>query len=471
MSSHREAPEISKDPVTDSTDVYAFVSPDKPAMVSLIANYIPFEDPAGAPNFYEFGDDVLYRINIDNNGDAVADIVFEFRFTTEVTNPDSFLYNTGQVTSLTDSTLNRRQFFSLTKYSVVADRRHRTKTITEKLVRHAPVVPCNVGPRSMPDYPALAASSVVRLADGSGVFAGQRLDAFFVDIGAIFDLGDLRPFQNLHLISTMAAAGVNNLRGFNVHSLALEVPIASVTCTRTRETDVDSPNAVLGVWTTASRFKATVRGQPTRSLSKSQTGPFVQVSRLGNPLINEAVIPMSRKDEWNKSAPAGDAAFAEYGLQPELAKLLPVLYPGVFPNLAAYTADRADLAAILFTGVPSGVIPGFQNFSGPTIADMLRLNVAIPPSSSPNILGIVGGDLAGFPNGRRVVDDVVTVELRAIAGATIPFVDPSFTPDGAASLITDGSSGDQNATLATFPWLGDPISGFDTVPPTVSTAA
>jgi Domain of unknown function (DUF4331) len=461
MSSHREAPEISKDPAVDSTDVYAFVSPDHPDMVTLIANYIPFQDPAGGPNFFEFADDAVYRINVNNKGSANADIVFEFRFTTKVTNPDTFLYNTGPVTTLSDATLNRVQHYTLTR---------KTHNATKTLIKNAPVVPCFVGPRSMPNYAALVEESTVSLADGTTVFVGQRKDAFFVDVGSIFDLGDLRTVQNLHLLPTAAAAGVNSLRGFNVHSLAIQVPITSLTASGTVPTDVNSRDAVLGVWTSAYRFRATVRGGPTRSLSSSQTGPFTQVSRLGNPLINEAVIPMSRKDEWNKSTPQTDSKFAKYGLQPELAKLLNVLYPGAFPNLAAYTKDRADLAAILFTGIPTGVVPGFQNFTGKTIADMLRLNVAIPPSATPNPAGIVGGDLAGFPNGRRVTDDVVTVELRAIAGATIPLVDPSFTPDAPASKITDGSSADAPSTLSTFPWLDYPTSGFDTVPPTLATA-
>jgi hypothetical protein len=461
MSSHREAPEISKDPAVDSTDVYAFVSPDKPDMVTLIANYIPFQDPAGGPNFFEFADDAIYRINVNNKGNANADIVFEFRFSTLVTDPDTFLYNTGPVTSLSDKTLNRRQFYTLTRKS---------SSGTKTLAKNAPVVPCFVGPRSMPNYASLVEESIVRLDDGTSVFAGQRKDAFFVDVGSIFDLGTLRPVQNLHLIPTAAAPGVNSLRGFNVHSLAIEVPIASLTASKTKPTDVASRDAVLGVWTSAHRFRATVRGGPTKSLSSSQTGPFTQVSRLGNPLINEAVIPMSRKDEWNKSVPANDVKFAKYGLHPELATLLNVLYPGAFPNLAAYTKDRADLAAILFTGIPTGVVPGFQNSTGKTIADMLRLNVAVPPAATPNAAGVVAGDLAGFPNGRRVTDDVVTVELRAIAGATIPLVDPSFTPDAPAGKISDGSSADAPSTLDTFPWLDYPISGFDTVPPTLAAA-
>ncbi len=196
-----------------------------------------------------------------------------------------------------------------------------------------------------------------------------------------------------------------------------------------------------------------------------ETGPFTQVSRLGNPLFNEVIVPMGRKDEWNRKRPSKDSTFAKYVAQPELAKLLPVLYPGVFPNLAAYTADRADLLAILLTGIPAGIVPGFQNFTGTTQADMLRLNVAIPPSASPSANGILGGDLAGFPNGRRVFDDVVTIELRAVAGATIPLVDPTFTPDGAAGLVNDGTQilGDVSY-LATFPYLDHPVSGYDVMP-------
>jgi hypothetical protein len=190
----------------------------------------------------------------------------------------------------------------------------------------------------------------------------------------------------------------------------------------------------------------------------------VQVSRLGNPLFNEVIVPMAHKDRWNAQPPSADAQFAGYVTKPELAGLLPVLYPGVFPHLAAYTKPRADLAAILLTGIPSGIVPGFQNFTGTTQADMLRLNVAIPPSSAPSQFGILGGDLAGFPNGRRVADNIVAIELRAVAGATIPLVDPSFTPDAAAALLTDGLSPTSLAIpyQSTFPYLGVPHSGYET---------
>jgi hypothetical protein len=217
--------------------------------------------------------------------------------------------------------------------------------------------------------------------------------------------------------------------------------------------------ATIGVWGAAYRQKARVRGYDYGSRN---VGPWNQVSRLGNPLFNEVIVPLAQKDRWNSVGPDRDSEFAGFVAQPELARLLPVLYPGVFPNLAGLTADRADLLAILLTGIPQGLIPGFQNFTGPTQADELRLNVAIPPSSRPNRLGLLGGDLAGFPNGRRVTDDVVTIELRAVAGATYPLVDPNFTPDDAVSVIEDGTFNNPGRILLDrFPYIGLPYSGYD----------
>ena len=196
-----------------------------------------------------------------------------------------------------------------------------------------------------------------------------------------------------------------------------------------------------------------------------EAGDWVQVSRLANPLFNEVIVPMGLKDLWNSLPPAADGQFLQHVQHPELAQLLPVLYPGVFPNLANLTAARADLVAILLTGIPSGVVPGFQNYTGKTFADELRLNMAIPPTTaSPSPLGIVGGDLAGFPNGRRVFDDVVTIEFRAIAGATVPLVNPSYKPDAAASLITDGLTQANTSFLSQFPYLGTPQGGYQTAP-------
>jgi Domain of unknown function (DUF4331) len=453
MSSHREAPEISKDPVADSTDVYAFVSPDRPDTVTIISNYIPLEGPAGGPNFFEFGDDVLYSIYIDNDGDARPDVTYQFQFSTQVSNPNTFLYNTGPIGSLDDPNWNRRQFYSVSR----TDRKNSTTMLGDGI----PSPPCNIGPRSTPDYAGLAAAAVRDLASGETVFAGQRNDGFFVDLGAIFDLADIRPLQNLHLIKTDPTDSVDTLSTLNVHTIAIRVPIRMLTKDGSVPTDPLSAKAVLGIWAGASRRKVRMTEGP----NQSGTGPWVQVSRLGNPLFNEVIVPMGRKDEWNATDPADDEDFAGYVRQPELAKLLPVLYPGVFPHLAGLTAPRDDLVAVLLTGLPAGIVPGFQNFSGPTLADMLRLNVAIHPSASENPLGILGGDLAGFPNGRRVADDVVSIELKAVAGATYPLVNPSYTPDGAVAAVSQYLTPGPGRYQSTFPYLGLPHDGFSTPSP------
>jgi hypothetical protein len=451
MSSHREAPGISKDPVADNTDLYAFVSPDKPDTVTLIANYIPLEGPDGGPNFYEFGTDVRYEIHIDNDNDAGSDIIYRFTFTVEVGNPNTFLYNTGPITSLNSPNFNRRQFYSVSRVD--------SKGNETVLATHLASPPVNIGPRSTPNYATLAAQAIHTLPSGETVFAGQRLEGFYVDLGSVFDLADLRPFQNLHLIPTPAAPGVDSTKLLSVHTIAIQVPIGKLTRNGSHPTSPTDPNAVIAVYASASRRAARVIWEGGQV---QESGPWDQVSRLGNPLFNEVIVPMGKKDLWNSLPPKGDSVFAQYVLHPELAGLLPVLYPGVFPNLAAYTKPRADLAAILLTGIPTGIIPGFQNFTGTTQADVLRLNVAIAPSSSPSLLGLLGGDLAGFPNGRRVFDDTVTIELRAIAGVTIPLVDSTFTPDGAASLVTDGLTPDLSTRyLPQFPYLGTPQSGFD----------
>jgi hypothetical protein len=457
MSSHREAPEISKDPVADNTDVYAFVSPRRQNTVTLIANFIPLQKPEGGPNFYEFGDDVLYEINISNGGDARADITYQFDFSTTVRNKKTFLYNTGQIKHVTDSTWNRPQHYTLRKYV----NGHGTV-----LARHLTCPPVNVGIRSTPNYAALAKQTFHKVGERR-VFAGQRAEGFHVDLGSIFDLGTLRPFQSHHLIPTADAVGVNASKTFNVHSIVLQVPISEVTRHHDRPTDVMSPGSVIGVWATARRRKGRVFDKKKGRYVGH--GPWVQVSRLGNPLFNEVIVPMSEKDGWNSSVPRLDSEYAKFVNKPELGALLPALYPGVFPHLAAYNKPRADLNAILLTGIPKGVVSGFQNFTGKTEADMLRLNVAVPPSSNPDPLGVVGGDLAGYPNGRRVVDDVTTIELRAIAGQTIPLVDPSYTPDDAASGIKDGTTNNNPAYSNYFPYLGTPNGGYQTKPGTSST--
>ncbi len=495
MSSHREAPQISKDPTADSTDLYAFISPDAAGTVTIVANYIPLEAPDGGPNFYEFADDVLYAINIDNTGNGVPNISYQFTFTTVNNIPSSFLYNDEPITALTGpgaANWNRQQTYTLTRVDYGA-RGWPNETSRAVLGQGLPVPPCNIGPLSTPDYAGLASQAVVDVsAQGfsAKAFCGQRADGFYVDLGAVFDLGDLRPFEQDHnmfgLASTglmSAMPGVNSLAASNVHTLALQIPIGQLTRDSSAPTSVNNPAAVIGIWTTASRRKVGIlsggRG------AAFGTGPYVQVSRLGNPLINELLIGIGQKDYWNTQPVAEDRQFVTSYTNPLLAQLLPALYPGVFPNLARYNTvdgsfatntkgpDRADLVAVLLTGIPSSVVPSAPTYSGTGVeADELRLNVAVPANTSnPSNLGILGGDVAGFPNGRRVFDDVATIELIAVAGATLGLVDKQFKADAAAtpgtnvsfgltSSATDTSARGTESYLSTFPYLATPWSGM-----------
>ena len=463
MSSHREAPEISKDPVADSADLYAFVSPDHPDTVTLIANYVPLQLPASGPNFFEFGDDVLYEIHVDSNGDGRPDLTYQFRFRTELRNDRTFLYNTGPIESLDSENWNRRQFYSVTQ----VDAHGKQKVLAEKL----PCPPCNVGPLSIPDYDKLAEDAVHKLKTGEKVFAGQRADPFFVDLGAIFDLGTLRPFQDKHLVGqklfNYAGKAVNATDKTNVHSIAVQVPLHMVRKEGKKKVRGRDAGAVIGVWTSASRRQVQVR--KGKGDDDVYVGPQTQVSRLGNPLFNEVIVPMAQKDLWNSLPPSEDKRFAEFVATPELGALLPVLYPGVFDKLAALNKagdPRADLLAILLTGIPDGLIDEFQNNTGETQADMLRLNTAIPPSKEENPFGLLGADLAGFPNGRRIADDVVSISLRAIAGVTVPLVNADFKPDDAAALVEQGLSikNVSSDLLKKFPYLPTPLDGFNNPP-------
>jgi hypothetical protein len=506
MSSHREAPEISKDPVADNADVYAFVSPDRPDTVTIITNFVPLQGPAGGPNFFEFGQDVLYSIYIDNDGDAKPDIEYQFQFSSSLRNPNTFLYNTGPVTSLDSPNWNARQSYSVMRIDEGPTPPPHPPhggppsppappappipggpasggqapggpiqggpafgpgpTHSTVLGTNLTCPPCNIGPLSTPNYEsALGIPAVHTLGTGEKVFAGQRADPFYVDLGSIFDLGNLRPFQTANVfgsaVFTSAAAGVNGTKALNIHTIAIQVPISKLTKDGSTPSAA-SAAAVLGIWSGASRRKVRMFDDQTSKVVGS--GPWVQVSRLGNPLFNEVIVPLGKKDEWNSDNPDGDVEYLPNVQHPELGGLLPVLYPGAFPNLQGLTAARADLVAILLTGLPAGIIPGFQNYSGTTYADMLRLNVGIAPTANPNILGLLGGDLAGFPNGRRVSDDVVTIEIRAIAGVTYPLVAPSYTPDATAGAVTDGltPASVPNGYPNTFPYVGKPYDGYST---------
>jgi hypothetical protein len=343
-----------------------------------------------------------------------------------------------------------------------------------------PCPPCNIGPRSTPNYDSLASSAVQTLDTTEVVFCGQRSDPFYVDLGSIFDLGALRPFNMEHLIPLANATGVDGTKALNIHTIAIQIPISMLTKDGSTpgKTDVLKPTSVLGIWSAASRRK--MRMFDDHQNTTVESGPWVQVSRLGNPLFNEVVTHLGQKDDWNRGNPVDDAEYLQNVQHPELATLLPILYPhfpagppfngaAVFPNLALLSAARADLVAILLTGIPAPVLQPlgltFQNYTGPTYADMLRLNVAVPPAASPDPIGLINGDLAGFPNGRRLADDIVAIELRAIAGATYPLIDHTYTPDLAAGLLTQGidtpPTGVGDRYLPAFPYVGSPHDGYD----------
>ncbi len=438
-SSHREAPLISTDPLADNTDLYAFRSPDRPDTVTIIANYIPLEAPAGGPNFPAFDDAVLYEIHVDNDGDAEEDITYQFRFRTETRNPNTFLYNTGPIASLDDPNWNRPQSYSVK----VIRRGHGHSESSDWLGRDLTTPPDNIGPRSTPAYEALAAAAVHSLPGGIKVFAGQRDDPFYVDLGSVFDLAGLRPFNPAHLIPLPADAGHDGVARFNTHAIAIQVPISQL---------VSAKGPTIGIYASASR-------QAVRILRKDgdsdEYGPFVQVSRLAEPLINEAVIPLGQKDRWNRSDPEDDAAFEGFYLRPEVSRLEQLLYGSALAPVVA--TNRTDLVSILLTGVPG------LNFTGPRRADLLRLNTSIAPAASPSRFGVLDGDLAGFPNGRRLADDVVDIELRAFAQGYGSFLNtllglPNKSPN---NLLGDGVDANDKPFLTTFPYVATPHSGYE----------
>jgi len=408
-SSHREAPLISGDPQADNTDVYAFVSPDAPDTVTLIASFLPFEDPAGGPNFYKFGDNVVYEIKIDNNGDGVEDISYQFRFTSQTVNPNTFLYATGPINSLDDPNRNLYQTYTVTR---VENGRAVSSAGPMRTMYD------NVGPASTPNYGGNGSGIVeFRQADGSTgrVFAGQTDDAFFLD---------LRVFDFLYG-GNLSEAGTDSLAGFNVHSIALQVPKSSLRAS--------SP--IIGVWSTTSRQATTTRAAGT----ETSTGTFVQVSRLGMPLVNEVVIPLGQKDKWNGSNPTGDGQFLSFVTDPEVPKLLQAVY-----GIQAPATPRNDLVSVFLTGVeglnkPAGVKPG----------EMIRLNTDIGPTASPARLGVLAADLAGFPNGRRLTDDVIDITLQAAVGVL----------GGVKTTLGDGVDRNDVPFRTTFPYIAQPHSG------------
>jgi hypothetical protein len=444
-SSHREAPLIIGDPLADNTDVYAFRSLEagRAGFITLIANYIPFEEPAGGPHFYLFDDTVLYAIRIDNTGDGVPDVTYEFRFTTRFRNPNTVLgMATGPITGLNDPDYNEPQFYSVTR--VGGPGASHTVRLADGLL----TPPCNIGSRTTPNYEeALAQPAIYGLPGGGRVFAGQREEGFYVNVEGVFDTLNLPVTED---------GGVDSTAGFNVNTIAIEVPITELVRGGTAPSGPTASNAVIGVWATASRAAA----RTFRFGNRTFTVPDQrQVSRLGNPLVNELVIPLGLKDTFNASEPSGDIQFAPFVINPQLAQLLNAIF-----GLNVPPPPRNDLVAVFATGIPAGAVPGAPNFttflSDGRPHEMMRLNVAIPPTpaGSRSRLGLLGGDPGGFPNGRRVGDDVVDIELRAVAGGT-PFT-PAFNV-APNNTLGDGVPQNDVSYLDRFPYLATPHPGND----------
>lgn len=436
-SSHREAPAISQDPAADNTDTYIFVSPDNPSTVTMVANYYPYEGPAGGPNFYRFGDDVLYELHVDNDGDALDEITYQFRFKTSIVNTNTFLYNTGPLNDPnTYANWSLRQTYSVTRI-----RGGQTTVLAQGLL----TPPSNVGTHSISNYAALRNAAIYTIGNNIKVFAGQRADPFFADVGSIFDLLTIRG----GIPAGFSSGGHNTFANYNLQTIALQVPITQLTKCECMPQQNDFNNDVLGFWASASR-------RPLRFNGNS--GSWVQVSRLGLPLTNEVVIPMSRKDEFNGSKPVNDVAnFAGAVVNPELANLLHALY-----GLSIPPTPRTDLVEVLLKGVP-----GLNRPNGVVASDMLRLNVTVPPCEqgscgSYSNLGVIGGDLAGFPNGRRLNDDVIDVAERVVAGVLnnncgSPPCSWQGFPNNA---LGDGVNAPAKPPMSSFPYVADPYDGF-----------
>ncbi|MGX1885889.1 DUF4331 domain-containing protein [Streptomyces sp. NPDC055287] len=404
-SSHREAPLISGQPQFDNTDVYAFVSPDHPDTTTLVANWLPFQEPAGGPNFYTFANDARYDIHIDSDGDAQDDLLYRFTFKDHRKNENTFLYNTGAVESLDDPDLNFTQ-----TYDIELLRLEHAKVVSRhKVAKGLPVAPSNVGKASMPDYQKLRDQAVKKVPGGLKAFAGQADDPFFLDL-RVFDLlygGDL------------SEVGNDTLKGYNVNTIALQVPNSYI-----RESE-EQP--VVGIYSTTERRNA--------------SGDWTRVSRLGMPLVNEVVNPVKDKDKFNASSPENDGDFLKNVTEPELPKLIEGIY-----KIKAPAEPRDDLVSVFLTGVKDLNQP-----PNGTPSEMLRLNTSIKPVAEPKRLGVLDGDNAGFPNGRRLTDDVLDIALQTVEGELV----------GSKNDLGDAVDANDKKFGTRFPYVALPTSGSD----------
>ena len=463
-SSHREAPFIAGHPKDDATDLYMFRSyePNREDFVTFVADYYPGQDPAGGPNFYELDQNALYDINIDNNGDSVPDVKFRFQFTNKrkdipltvggVSNPIPIV-QAGSISGINPPTQN-----TFEQYTVSVIRRDQVAHLISNASNGSTVFDKpidNIGTKTLNNYPAYAQQFLYNVnipgctAAPARLFVGQRKDPFVVNLGGIFDLINIA-FPATEFAADAERLGKDTLAKKNVTSLILEVPIACVTTTT---------DPVIGAYTTAS-----VRSGPlalaTAGSDTQVTGSYVQISRLGAPLVNEVVIGLKDKDLFNSSVPRNDGQFAKYVTNPTLPALIQKLFPSV---KAPTNFPRTDLVAAFLTG-----LPGLNKPASVKPSEMLRLNTSIAPTpkAQQNRLGVIGGDNAGFPNGRRPGDDVVDIELRVAIGllCKVPGLNTAIgckatdAPSGTVHL-TDGAFVDSSFYDDAFPYIRNPLPG------------
>jgi hypothetical protein len=447
--SHREAPITALDQKADITDWFAFVSPEHPDRVIFVLNVDPFLEPSNGPNYFPFDPGILYEMKVDNNHDGKPDITFQFRFQTQIQLPGVFTGFVGglagipPITALTgdgSTGLSLRQTYSINMVTA-----NGSFPISDDQVLYA--VPTNVGPRTMPNYASLAQQGIYTLDNGIRVFAGTVADPFFIDLGGFFDSLNLRKSVAPVLSAAVDADDHSNyapnaLAGFNVNSIVLEVPIAMLTSDGQMHAASDAA-AVIGTYATTSRQKIQVLGESGR-------GGWSQVQRMGNPLINEAVIGTGAKDRFSMSDPINDDQFANFFLNPLVPQILKSL------GLPVPPAPRTDLLPLVQYMAP--ICPGCTAAQAGPVADLLRLNVGIPPTSTANAkrLGFIAGDSAGFPNGRRLTDDVFDIAVRALEGILV-------NSKTYGTPLGDGVNISSSPIGVTFPFVGAAYSGRDSV--------